>query len=73
MSEEPKKMFGEGEQMDATLHAIRYAYRIGFMRGAIEYAPGEDDALVTVHGPSHNEVTLMFLCSESERLGLNDE
>lgn len=73
MSDEPKEMFGKGEQLDATLHAIRYAYRIGFMRGAIEYAPVEGDVTIKMPDPSHNEVTLMFLLAESKRLGLDDE
>lgn len=73
MSEEPKEMFGAGEQVTAAMYAVRYAYRIGYMRGAIDYAPTEDSLTIHLPEPTANEVSLMFLMAESKRLGLDDE
>jgi hypothetical protein len=73
MSEEPKEMFGAGEQVTAAMYAVRYAYRIGYMRGAIDYAPTEDSLTIHLPEPTANEVSLMFLVAESKRLGLDNE
>lgn len=73
VSEEPKEMFSAGEQITAAMYAIRYAYRIGYMRGAIDHAPTEDSLTIHLPEPTANEVSLMFLMAETKRLGLDNE
>lgn len=73
MTDEAKTIFDKGDELAVAIHAIRYAYRIGYMRGAIDYGPEGASRTVHLPDPPPSEIFLLFLMAESKRLGIDND